>query len=73
MIRPGRIDLQVEMKNASINTIKEMYAHYYDSKIPTKYLSKIRDEIVSPAELVNFYRISDNSKEFIQKILDKHV
>ena len=42
------------------------------SKIPAKYLSKIRDEIVSPAELVNFYRTSDNSKEFIQKILDKH-
>lgn len=73
LIRPGRIDLHVEMKNASINTIKEMYTHYYDSKIPAKYLSKIRDEIVSPAELVNFYRTSDNSKEFIQKILDKHV
>jgi chaperone BCS1 len=73
LIRPGRIDLHVEMKNASINTIKEMYAHYYDSKIPAKYLSKIRDEIVSPAELVNFYRTSDNSKEFIQKILEKHV
>jgi SpoVK/Ycf46/Vps4 family AAA+-type ATPase len=73
LIRPGRIDLQVEMKNASVNTIKEMYAHYYDSKIPAKYLSKIKDEIVSPAELVNFYRTSDNSKEFIQKILDKHV
>ena len=72
LIRPGRIDLQVEMKNASINTIKEMYTHYYDSKIPTKYLSQIRDEIVSPAELVNFYRTSDNSKEFIQKIINKH-
>ena len=72
LIRPGRIDLQVEMKNASLNTIKEMYTHYYDSKIPAKYLSKIRDEIVSPAELVNFYRTSDNSKEFIQKIINKH-
>ena len=72
LIRPGRIDLQVEMKNASINTIKEMYTHYYDSKIPTKYLSQIRDEIVSPAELVNLYRTSDNSKEFIQKIINKH-
>jgi DNA replication protein DnaC len=72
LIRPGRIDLQVEMKNASLNTIKEMYTHYYNSKIPAKYLSQMRDEIVSPAELVNFYRTSDSSKEFIQKIINKH-
>ena len=72
LIRPGRIDLQVEMKNASLNTIKEMYTHYYNSKIPAKYLSQMRNEIVSPAELVNFYRTSDSSKEFIQKIINKH-
>jgi len=71
LIRPGRIDLKIEMKKASIQTIKDMYHHYYDSKLPTKYISRLKDDCISPAELVNYYRTTPSSKQFLETII-KH-
>ena len=34
--RPGRIDMEIEMKNASVKTICDMYKHYYNQRIPNK-------------------------------------
>lgn len=70
LIRPGRIDLKIEMKKASIQTIKEMYYHYYDNKIPNKYISQLKDDCVSPAELVNYYRTTKSSKQFLEMIIN---
>jgi len=72
LIRPGRIDIRVEMKNASIQTIKEMYQHYFDSKIPNRYLNQLKDDYVSPAEIVNIYRNCEcNKNKFIENIIHK--
>ena len=30
LIRPGRIDMTLEMRNTSVDGIKEMYNHYYN-------------------------------------------
>ncbi len=72
LIRPGRIDIRVDMKNASINTIKEMYKHYFNSNIENRYLNKLKDDMVSPAEIVNIYRnCRDNKKLFIEMLIHK--
>ncbi len=69
LVRPGRIDLKIEMKKASVNTIKDMYHHYYQTNIPNKIKSKLIDHMISPAELVNYYRITNSSKEFLDNII----
>ena len=71
LVRPGRIDLRVEMKNASIQTIKDMYLHYYGTKIPRQYNSILKDDVISPAEIVNMYRTTNSSKEFIETMVLK--
>jgi hypothetical protein len=72
LIRPGRIDIRVDMKNASINTIKEMYKHYFDSNIPSRFLNQLKDDMISPAEIVNVYRNCDGNKnKFIENIIQK--
>ena len=38
LIRPGRIDIKVNMTKASINTIKTMYQHYFNSNIPSSQI-----------------------------------
>ena len=71
LVRPGRIDLRVEMKNASIQTIKDMYLHYYGTKIPRQYNSILKYDVISPAEIVNMYRTTNSSKEFIETMVLK--
>lgn len=71
LIRPGRIDLKIEMKKASVQTINNMYLHYYKHEIPSKELLKLKDNVISPAELVNYYRTTKTSKEFINIIVNK--
>ena len=69
LIRPGRIDLTLEMKNASIKIIKEMYNHFYKDNIPDNILNKLKDYIISPAKLVNM-RFKNNKKEdFLNDLL----
>lgn len=70
LVRPGRIDIKLEMKNASIQTIKDMYNHYYGSKISNKYISQLKDNMISPAEIVKIYRSSQNAKDFIETIIE---
>ena len=67
--RPGRIDLKIEMKNASIKTIQNMYNHYYQKKIPAKYYKKLVDHKISPSEIVNFYRNTSNEIEFLEVLV----
>jgi len=71
LVRPGRIDLRVDMKNTSIQTIKDMYLHYYGTKIPRQYNNILKDDVISPAEIVNMYRTTNSSKEFIETMVLK--
>jgi hypothetical protein len=72
LIRPGRIDVRVEMKNASIKTIKDMYLHYFNSKMNARYVNQLKDNILSPAELVNIYRNCHGNKQtFLEHIIQR--
>jgi len=58
LIRPGRIDFNIEMNKASRNCIKSIIEHYYDIELSQNDVNKIQDNIYTPAE------ISDIIKSF---------
>ena len=68
LIRPGRIDITLEMKNADKEIVKDMYKHFYNEELDNKVLEKIVDYSISPAKIVNI-RLKSKSKEEFKKIL----
>jgi ATP-dependent Zn protease len=56
LLRPGRIDTNIELKKASVNIIKEMLQSFYDisiEKIENLSQNKILDYVLTPAEVMN--------------------
>lgn len=72
LIRPGRIDVSLEMKNASIPIIEEIVEHYYDYKIPIAVRKKLRDDVVSPATLINLRFKADNAEEYLNMLIEDY-
>lgn len=70
LTRPGRIDITIEMNNASHEIIAEMYQHLYENAIDMKALKNVKPMFYSPAELVNFYLLyKDEPNKFIDRLL----
>ena len=69
--RPGRIDITLELANASRNVIGEIYKHMTGETIDPDVLQKIPDRKYSPAEIMNFYMTGEkNAETFIQKLIE---
>jgi len=67
--RPGRIDITLELANASRNVIGEIYQHLTGETIDPNVLEKIPDRKYSPAEIMNFYMAGDkNARAFLSKL-----
>lgn len=71
LVRPGRIDLCLDMKKASVSIINEMYSYYYGGPLPLEYQKRLRDYVVSQALITNIYFCSSNKDEFLANLL-KH-
>lgn len=69
LIRPGRIDVPLELGNASRETISQIYMHYYDKKICSKVINKIKEYKYSPASIINLCTTSYNCDDFIKNLL----
>ena len=71
LIRPGRIDITLEMKNATHEVIKQMYEKYYKRFINKEQLGKIKSEFYSPAEIINLYILYKNEpKRFMERMME---
>ena len=68
LIRPGRIDITHELTNASHNTISEIYFHLFNKNIQSKELKKIKENLYSPAKLINMYVSNKNENDFINRL-----
>jgi len=68
-VRPGRIDISLELGNASRKTIEEIYTHYYSRKICQKAIKKVKEYKISPAAIVNLCSLCKTGEEFTQKLL----
>ena len=69
LTRPGRIDITLEMKNATIDTIKEMYNHYYKDFIDIEIENQLTDYKISPAKVVNLRLENENKDDFLQALI----
>jgi chaperone BCS1 len=69
LIRPGRIDITLELANASRNVTGEIYQHLTNEVIDPNVLEQIPDRKYSPAEIMNFYMAGDkNAEAFLEKL-----
>jgi len=71
LVRPGRIDMTLEMKNSSIDTIKEMYNHYYGDIIPDYVEKKLVNFVISPAKLVNMRLEFERKEDFLSALINE--
>jgi len=70
LIRPGRIDMALNLGNASRQIVAEMYLHYYGAPIDPNDLALIPDRFYSPAEVINFYVSNhENPRGFIERLV----
>jgi len=70
LTRPGRIDVSVEMNNASREIIAEMYRHLYEKRINSKSLIKVKQYFYSPAEIINLYLMhKDDENAFMNRLI----
>jgi len=53
LLRPGRIDIKIELKEATSEIIKCMYEYFYD----TKYTSNknIPNKVWTPSEIIQIF------------------
>jgi SpoVK/Ycf46/Vps4 family AAA+-type ATPase len=75
LIRPGRIDITLELSYVSHKIIKEMYTHLFDEKITLEELVNINEYFYSPAEIINIYMNEERNKErFLERLYkNEHV
>ena len=69
LIRPGRIDITHELRNASHVTISEIYYHLFGENIDKNSLEKVKEYLYSPAELINIYVSFNDKKTFLKRLL----
>ena len=68
--RPGRIDITLEMQNASRQVIAEMHKHLFKQVICDDVLVRIPDRVYSPAEIINVYMNEPNdSAQFCERLI----
>jgi SpoVK/Ycf46/Vps4 family AAA+-type ATPase len=69
LIRPGRIDVTLELSYASREIIKEMYTHLFEEKVDSEKLQLVNEDFYSPAEIINIYMNEERDKErFITRL-----
>jgi len=70
LVRPGRIDITLEMKNATHDIIAQMYQKYYNKPINKTLLKDINNDFYSPAEIINIFLLHKNDpKKFMERLL----
>ena len=69
LVRPGRIDVTLELLNASHKTISDLYFHLFNKEIDNEKLKEIKEFFYSPAELINIYITHKEENAFIERLL----
>ena len=75
LIRPGRIDITLELSYATHEIIKEIYIHLFDETIEMDILREIQEDFYTPAEIINIYMNEEQDKtRFIERLCkNEHV
>lgn len=72
LVRPGRIDIEIEMKLADRKSINDLYEWFFKAeKINDKDLKKIDEDKFSPAQINNiFYQYYSEPKKAIKYLIE---
>jgi DNA replication protein DnaC len=75
LIRPGRIDMTLELSYVNYEVIKDIYRHLFNEEIDDIILQNIKENFYTPAELINIYiNEGRDPKRFITRLLlNQHV
>ena len=68
LIRPGRIDITMEMQMISKSSLSEFFKFYYEKPIDDTILSKY-SENKTPAEITNYFIQSNNDETIFYNLL----
>lgn len=69
LVRPGRIDLTLELSYASHTIIKEIYEHLFEETLENEKLQNVNDNFYTPAEIINIYMNEERNKDkFIDRL-----
>ena len=66
MVRPGRIDLTLQLKNVTTEVFKEMYTYLFQEDLPSD--ATILSDFYTPAEIMNFYFANQSKEKFLQRV-----
>jgi len=70
LIRPGRIDMEIEFKKLRRQQISDIYKQFYGSAIPHKFLNEIPDYKYTQADLSQLlFKYQNDSQSFINTIV----
>lgn len=74
LVRPGRIDIKLEMSYLSKESVMKIFEHLYGKQVPRKHISSIPDKKLTPAKLMNIYiNNQDNEKQFLHELNELNV
>lgn len=79
LIRPGRIDITLEMSYASHKTINDIFYHFMEERMDDELLVKIKPHFYTPAEITNIILsfmkndLIDSDACVERLLLNKHV
>jgi chaperone BCS1 len=70
LIRPGRIDIRLELSYVSHVIISEFYSHFFKKKIDPFKLFQVKEYFYTPCEITNIY-ITHNRDEtqFMERLI----
>lgn len=71
LIRPGRIDMKIEFTLSSKEMIIDMYENFYNEKFPESKKDCIKEDILTPAEVIQiFFRNINNPKNSMKELIN---
>jgi ATP-dependent 26S proteasome regulatory subunit len=71
LVRPGRIDITVNLENVSHAVLREFYFYLFQEDITMEQLEGIAPLFYTPAEIMNIYLACNKTKElFISRLLE---
>jgi len=68
LIRPGRIDIQIEFTKCSRNMMKDIINNFYDTKFDINEFNEIQEYQISPAELIQKCFSYENYNDLLDHI-----
>ena len=63
LLRPGRIDINVSLGQASRDTVAKMYQHFTETKLVQSKIAQLPDYTLSPAEVSNILQSNIDDPE----------